>query len=261
MQAPAKKRAKKKAKKRKPAGAKTKPLPPPVEMPSQPGLRIHEVIPSQADSGQHSGISSTEPRPGQPLSPESEHILHEMPGSIGAQPAGQVEPPIGIADAESVAAAAMLSELASAITFEEQDVRELLEMGFGWMAEKFESDHWRLSERQSKIIGRPAAQLATSLWVKVCQFLPEWLMRAAETTPGLAGFVLGSGIVVGPKVMQQMRISKTRKVRDAGQVRPAPAQPRAAGPTPIRQGPVGPIAVQTEPMAGFGATWDDATTQ
>lgn len=183
-----------------------------------------------------------------------------MQGSIGGHSAGEALPPIGQVDAESVAAAAMLSELASAITFEEQDVRELLEEGFAWLAEKFESEHWRLTERQSRMIGRPGAQLASSLWMKVCQFLPEWLMRAAETTPGLAGFVLASGIVVGPKVMRQMALSKTRKVRDAGQVQ-QPVQPRAAGPTPIRQGPVGPIAVQTEPLAGFDASWDDATRQ
>ena len=127
---------------------------------SQPGLRIHEVMPSQADSGQHSATSSTEPRPGQPLTQEAEQILHEVPASIGGAGAGEALPPIGqVADAESIAAAAMLSELASAITFEEQDVRELLEMGFGWMAEKFESEHWNLTERQSRMMGRPAAQL------------------------------------------------------------------------------------------------------
>lgn len=231
-----KKTAKKKVKAKK--QAQSKPLPPPVEPSQAQPFLIHGQGASVPVSSEPlpTFLNSTEPKPGEPLSQDAEQLLQDVPESVGG-PVGEVQSPANQSDAESIAAASMMSEIASAITFEEDDVRAVLEEGFSWLAERFESEHWKLTERQSKVIGRPAAQLLTSLWGRVCEFLPDWMMRAADSTPGLAGFVLATGIVVGPKVMTQIKVSRTRKEKPLAQV------PRRSAPAPSvsNAGPVGPI--------------------
>jgi hypothetical protein len=96
------------------------------------------------------------------------------------------------------------------VAFEPQDVQDVLCEFFDWCAERFQSEHWSLTERQARMLGRPTAQLLNSLWVKLQGVLPDILARWCETTPGATAFILAAGIVVVPKVTTQIGISRER---------------------------------------------------
>lgn len=205
-------------------------LPPPVEV-----LTVTEVFPSDPTGSDAlpTFLSSEEPKPGEPLNEEQEEIL--AGGIEQDQPAdpGQV---IAAEDGEALEAAALMSELSGFIEFDEDDVRGVLEDSFSWLAKKFESDHWLLTERQSRMLGRPTTKLLGTVWTSLAARLPDFILKYSATTPGLAGTILAAGIVVGPKAVQQIVISKNRKVRNAGQVTQEPIE------MPQRQaGPVGSV--------------------
>lgn len=250
--APNRKNNRKKPQRKPPAVASAKPLPPPVpvsgaaEQPaSKPSLfGLDQLFPSNShpQSAEElplaSEISSvSEPRPGEPLGPDAERILRDVPETIGDASRG----PSQLNDEESVAAIGAMAAIDPAflqglISFDESDVRSVLEEGFEFLADKFDSDHWKLTERQSRMLGRPTAQLLSTLWTKLSFLLPAQLAQWCASTPGLAGFVLTSAIVLSPKVAQQVSVSRKRRA--------APNQPRQPGPVPVaprRDGPIGPI--------------------
>ena len=127
----------------------------------------------------------------------------------------------------------MIASMIPQIDFDVDAVRDVLEESFEWLAERFGSDHWKLSERQSRMLGKPTAELLSSLYGKLTAFLPEVIARWCESTPGAAGFILAAGIVVAPKVVQQVAISRSSRARSFEKAREVP--------TPIRPvaGPVG----------------------
>jgi hypothetical protein len=229
-------RKKRRTKKRRLVVVKQKPLPPPIEIqqPSQDPFRLAATFQKNgAASDRPSGSSSiSEPKPGQPLTQEQEQILDEAFDEIGvAKPApGQQEPAIS---GEGAVAAAMLPD----ITFDPEQVEDVLGEAFHWIAEKFDSAHWELTEKQSRMLGRPTAQLLTTL----CSRLPEFLLRWCDATPGLAGMAITGVIVVGPKVAQQVAISRERRKA----MKPK-AQPQAV-PRKAQAGPVGPI-IEAQPL-------------
>ena len=196
---------------------------------------------SVAAYGAQSPISSvSEPAPGEPLNVESERLLSDIPQTIGDQ-GGAAET---LNEEESAAALGALAGMDPAflqglISFDESDVRAALEEGFDFLAERFDSGHWKLTERQSRMLGRPTAQLLSTLWTKLSFLLPDQLAKWCASTPGLAGFVLTSAIVIGPKVAQQWSVSRQR--------RSLPEQPKrnTPGPVPVaprpQAGPVGAI--------------------
>ena len=154
------------------------------------------------------------------------------------------------AAADSPAAPSALDEsgigaLMDAVAFEEQDVRDMLEEFFGWMAARFDSEHWALTERQSRILGRPTAQLANSIWAKLRGVIPDILAQWCESTPGATAFLMAAGIVIVPKVMQQVRISRSKPRTVPAQEQPAkgPQSPRTSTPAgphvPVFAGTVG----------------------
>lgn len=104
-----------------------------------------------------------------------------------------------------------VSELMAMVAFEPQDVQDTLTEFFDWMAERFESDHWKLTERQQRMMGRPTAMMLNSLWGKLQRLLPDILARWCEQTPGATAFILACGIVVVPKVGKQIGISRERR--------------------------------------------------
>jgi hypothetical protein len=170
------------------------------------------------------------------LPPEAERLLSDVPESVGGVfVAGEK------LDHEETAAMAgalggMSPEfLQGLISFSEEDVRGVLEEGFDFLAERFNSEHWKLTERQSRMLGRPTTELLSSLWTKLSFLLPDQLMQWCSSTPGLAGFVLVSSIVIGPKVAQQWSITRQRKS--------LPREPRrgGAGPVPVSQRAAGPV--------------------
>jgi hypothetical protein len=104
--------------------------------------------------------------------------------------------------------------------FEADDVKETLVEAFDALSEWFGSDHWKLSERQSRMMGKPVARLLNSIWKELCRVLPEVFARWAERLPGLSGTVFVGVMVVGPKAVKQWRISRA----------PAPLKKPASSP-------------------------------
>ena len=178
-------------------------------------------MPSQVappESSEPSESSSTS----EPLSPESERILASVPETIGGE-AGESGAPVDAPAEDPIAA------LMAQVAFEPQDVQDTLAEMFDWLAERFESDHWRLTDRQARMLGRPAAQLLNSIWTKLQAYIPDILSKWCETTPGATALILAAGIVITPKVMQQVSISRERakvKPRVPAPQSPAPPQPQ-----------------------------------
>lgn len=173
------------------------------------------------------------------MSAAAESILSDVPEFIGDAPESQ---PAQVGS-ETQAEDDPISALMAQVTFEPQDVQDLLEEFFDSLAERFESDHWKLTDRQARMLGKPAAQLANALWAKLMQFLPDVLSRWCESTPGATAFLFAVGIVVVPKVKTQISISRQR-VRKAQQtVRDVQPRPQAVP----RVGDVGPVMAQAVP--------------
>jgi hypothetical protein len=173
-------------------------------------------VPSSNPDSLHSSTSEG-------LSPESERLLAGVRGSIGS--ASEDEPGSTGEDAEAVAG------LMAMVAFEPEDVQDTVCEFFEWLAVRFESDHWKLTDRQARMMGRPTAQLLNSLWARLQAVLPDILARWCEQTPGATAFILACGIVVVPKVGKQIAISRERRkakpfVEPAP--RPQPVPPRAS---------------------------------
>lgn len=230
-------RKKRRAKKRRPAVVRQKPLPPPVELehgdpdPFKLGQTFQnpEGSPLRSESFSTSG----EPKPGEPIPAEREQVLREGLDEIGIDDPQPANESTGVTESDGATVAAMLPE----IQFDSQDVQDVLEEAFHWLADRFDSAHWELTEKQARMLGRPTAQLLSTLY----QRLPEFLTRWCDATPGLAGLCVSGAIVVGPKIARQVALSRERKKLPVANRRPQPAPSRPAGPV----GPVGPM----EPVA------------
>ncbi len=245
---------KKRAQKRQPRKSQSKPLPPPVELESEarkepepqkqngflesvgslfvsqpkesPGPSVHSS-PPQTENENHSSKSSGS---GSALPADTERKLDAVPDVIG-------DDPIAAQEGSASLSADDFSSLLDAIAFEEQDVRDVLEETFEWLSERFESDHWKLTDRQARMLCRPTAQLLNSIWVKLRDRLPEVLARWCESTPGAAAFLTAFGIVVVPKAMKQVTLSRAKKkIAEPEKIEPLtsshpmpPAQPHEVG--------------------------------
>jgi hypothetical protein len=176
------------------------------------------MAPPSAASSAASSISTDS------LPPESERLLSSVPDFIG----GEADDPGGPADVpDQDPVAALMAQVA----FEPQDVQDVIAEFFDWLAERFDSDHWKLNERQARMLGRPAAQLANSMWLKLQNYLPDILSKWCEETPGATAFILACGIVVFPKVQKQVAISRERAKAERPQLvkePPKPVQPVSA---------------------------------
>jgi len=130
------------------------------------------------------------------------------------------------------------------INFDPVKVQRVLEEIFDWLAERFDSAHWKLTERQADMLGEPTAQLLTGVWQKLSLYLPDVL----TVTPGATAFLFACTFVVGPKLAQQMAITRSRRQgaaqpqRKSASPGPVPVQPRHTGAVgPINDGPVEPM--------------------
>lgn len=191
--------------------------------------------PGAASAASYVDSSISEPRPGEPLSAEAEAQLADLP-----DPAGQESAP-GEMAAETLAPVPALSN-----RFKEEYVADVLEEIFAWLADRFESEHWLLSDRQSRMLSEPSTLLLGSLWQHLQRMLPAILERWAESTPGLMDAVFAFGIVLTPKCIKQFELSRQRKAegrpaKSAGP-QPVPARPPYAG------GPIGPITGTADPL-------------
>jgi hypothetical protein len=244
----AKNKPRRKYKKRQPKPAAN--LPEPIDVAA---ARVQQSQPANPDAGLLSQIGSlfigadnpgaNQPTPSKPFSPgstespslsqESERLLFAVPSTIG----GEADDPGGPADVQD---ADPIAALMAQVAFEPQDVQDVIAEFFDWLAERFESDHWKLNERQARMLGRPAAQLANSMWVKLQNYLPDILSKWCEETPGATAFILACGIVIAPKISKQMAISRERA--KAGQPMLVREQPK---PQPI------PVPAPEKPRAGI----------
>jgi hypothetical protein len=238
------KRAKKRKKKRsvrKPAGPRPLPAPLPVagaESTSRPNgqMNLDGIFPPNAagSSAQFDPSSNlTEPKPGEELPPESEALLGEIEG------AGTGE--AGSSAAESAGDVEVLGAMMPDIAFDEQDVRAVLEESFAWLAEKFDSGHWNLTERQSRMLGKPTAELLSGLYMRIREFLPGVLLDWCDATPGLMGVLIAGSIVIVPKVKTQVQLSMQKKRQPKRVTQMPRTSPMPPGPVsgPAQVGPVG----------------------
>jgi hypothetical protein len=119
--------------------------------------------------------------------------------------------------------------------FNQQDVHDTLIEFFDFLAGHFDSEHWKLKERQARMLAEPGTQLINAGWKKIAQFLPEALQRWCETTPGLMAFILASGLIIVPRVKTQVMLSNKPK-------------PKSKGPFPV----AGPQQPQVDPQVEQG---------
>lgn len=134
-------------------------------------------------------------------------------------------------------------EILIVVQFSEQDVKDLLSELFDWLSELMGSDHWKLTERQARILTGPTHRMLASIWAKLLQRLPDAVVKWCEETPGAAAFLVALGIVATPKALQQRRVWKGKKERrtvEGEKPEPAPADVRTGdGPIPTATGIIG----------------------
>lgn len=155
------------------------------------------------------------------LSPEAEAQLSAVPDHIGEGGADVAGSPVDVQQGEE----GELGSLLDGVTFEEQDVKDVLALMFDWLADRFNSDHWKLNDIQQRMLGRPGTQLANALFAKLKDRLPESLANWCDSTPGATMFFLAATVIVVPKITKQFQLSRTGKKRVIDQ--PAPEQRRA----------------------------------
>jgi hypothetical protein len=225
------------------------PLPEPVDVSPEPSRenssspidvlrKISDVFDSRNLTSQNQNQQSADggkiSLDGESITPEKQTQLNAVPDVIGdeAKPDASAS-----AEAMDSGAAAMVSVL-DGLVFSEQDVADTLTELFSWLADKFGSDHWLLSERQQRMLGGPTAQVVNASWVKLREKLPDILARWCESTPGATAFLMAFGIVVVPKAMKQMKLSRERKATidvKREEKKPEPAQPSRPVQTGIPQ--------------------------
>lgn len=201
----------------------TRPLPPPVPVtvnesqvsdPFSLGA-IFQRSPQPEESSVSASSSVSEPAPGEPLPAESERVLEELSSETGGE--GD--------EAEFVSAGASggVASFIPSINFKPELVKKYLNALFTRLADGFDSAHWLLTEDEADLLAGPTAELLGGAWSKLSQYLPEMLV----SFPGATAFIFAAGVVIGPKIAQQMAISKVKK-------RGLPVKPRSEeGPQPV----------------------------
>ena len=187
-------------------------LPPPIDQGPQILPAESQIQNPGANPAAPNGMTSNSFNP-QPLTPEAERLLGSVPTKVDDAPGDpiDVDGAAGqLTDADQGGGNG-IAELMAQVSFETQDVQDQLEELFDWLSVKFKSDHWELSERQARMLGKPTAQLLNSLWAKLQTVLPEILGKWIDSTPGAAALLLAGGIVIGPKVAKQVAISRERR--------------------------------------------------
>jgi hypothetical protein len=221
------------------------PLPPPVpvEGASEDPYRLSgtfQLPPDQDSFGDSNPFSTSEPKPGQPLSPDAERILADVPENVSDSAGADREPDFN-------SDGTRIDEPRGEIrVFNEQFIADSLEEAFAFASHYFESDHWLLSETQSRMLSGPSKQLLDSLWTHINRMLPLWLARWSESTPGLIDCVFAFSIVLGAKIAQQVKVSRDRRAHVAPS---KPAQPHAVPNRRAATQAVGPI--QSPPPMDF----------
>ena len=119
---------------------------------------------------------------------------------------------------------------------------------FEWLAETYQSEHWKLSAEQADRIARPATKLANAVWIKLQERLPDKIATWLESTPGAMGLLIAGGFIVVPRVKKQLQLSRERKY----------------GP-PVAQGgrvvEMSGASAQPKPSKGTGMIWGEGKVE
>jgi hypothetical protein len=152
--------------------------------------------------------SSAPSNPPSTISSEQQAELNAVPDSIGGTNADKADAAghaLGSGDLGEMV------EFLQSMGIDEDDMQEWLTEGCDFLSEKFKSDHWKLSDRQGRMLAKPYTAVANRLWVKILDWLPGFLGDLAKSSPEAAAMVISTAIVFGPKVAKQVVISRTRK--------------------------------------------------
>lgn len=77
----------------------------------------------------------------------------------------------------------------------------------------FGTDHWELSPLEGSLVSSPLTEMLRYGWVTCSKWLPSLLVLQCENVPGLAGFLLGCGIVFVPRAKKQMQLNIARGLK------------------------------------------------
>lgn len=105
------------------------------------------------------------------------------------------------------------------LVFRESDITDVVDSLFDMLADIFKSDHWKLRPEQAQRLGGPLAEILNASRSSISASLPDVLAKWMMETPGAVAFLFACATVVGPRIKDQMKISRERK-----QARPV-AQP------------------------------------
>lgn len=178
-------------------------------------------------SGQEPKSSSTS----EPLTPEAERLLADVPGVIGDVGEGDSDAPVDVA-----AAGDPIAEMMKDFAFEQEDVRDLAEWLFETLASLFKSEHWKLKDGQADRLAKPGTKVLNTLWLKLQQSLPETISSWLDRTPGAMGLVIAGSLILAPRVTQQIAISRERaKAGPLAMPKNEIKRPVPPGPVPIRR--------------------------
>lgn len=181
--------------------------------------------PAEAESSASSSADSTSTSLPAPLDTAA---LNSVPAVVSDPQAGAE-----VGEGETISAGEIREMLDDLGDFLEPDVKDVLEEAFDFLAEHFKSDHWKLSERQQRMLARPITRLLNHLWAKLKERIPEKLASLAETTPGVAGLIFAVPVVIAPKVMKQVKLNRERKQKPE----PSESEPEARRPSPVVEMP------------------------
>jgi hypothetical protein len=215
----------------------SKPLPDPVEasapspQPADQGAGVLGGIKNLFSKPQSQGPDAPLPNgsatssTSDGLSSEAHRILDSVPETIG--------PELG---AEPVPGAIGLS-IVTETSFEVADVREGIASIFGWMGDHV-GEHCRLSDRQLTFVSGPTAQVLNASLGGLKEWMPGFLQRWCESTPGATAFLLAWGIVLTPMGVKQLAVmrERARARAEAGRRVPGPAPVEAPKPAPRQPG-------------------------
>jgi len=224
-------------------GVKPLPEPIPIDGMSDDPFQLSQQfnnLPSDQGSSLGSGASSTsEPQPGEPLSAESERILGDLPDRIGdGEPAVRVD--INDTDEPSPEGFAATPGTV-AIVVKEKYVRLAFEAAYKALAKFFDSEHWLLDSDEARALAEPSSLLLARL-------LPLWFTRWAESTPGALDLLFAMAIINGPRIAEQVELSRERRGRPRPQ-RDNPTKSNTDAPAAVSE-MRGPRRADGRPMVG-----------
>lgn len=198
------------------------------------GLRGMFDLPSQspqpeaaaAASSLGSENSSTVPgKTSETITADAERKLTDVPDVIGepVEASGSAEETTD--ETLSALELSRVDALCELGYFDKTFAAEALDDIFGGLADRFESEHWKLKPERRDKIARPLCAVMNETMDAVMSALPGAAGDAARSHPEFAMLAVALGSAVLPRALKQVRISRARAA--SGERKPAqPDSPR-----------------------------------